>query len=299
MKTTGLVLVIIAVFLFFSCGKKTGNYDASGVFEATEIIVSAEESGKIMQLNVEEGRVVDPEVKLGVIDTFQLYLKKKQLEANMEAVKSNRVSIPKQIASLKQQLQTQRNELERYRNLVRLNAANQKQADDIQANISVLEKELSASMETLTNKNTSISGESTALEIESALLADRIEKSIIRSPIHGTILSKYAEAGEMAVRGKALFKVADMDNMFLRAYITSGQLSEVMIGQAVRVFPDFGVGAVREYEGIIAWISDKAEFTPKTILTKDERANQVYAVKIAVKNDGYLKKGMYGDIKLK
>ena len=299
MKTIGGILFISIAVSLLSCHGGNGNYDASGVFETTEVIVSAEATGKIMQFDLMEGLDVNPDVALGYIDTTQLYLKKMQLLANMKAVKSRQSSVPTQIAATKQQITTQRNELARYENLVKSNAANQKQVDDIRAQLLVLERQLAAQTETLQNSNTSITEESSGLDIQVAQLNDQIEKSIIVSPIKGTILSKYAEHGELATQGRALFKVADIDNMFLRAYITSSQLTEVKVGQEVKVYADFGEKDMKEYKGTISWISDKSEFTPKTIQTRDERANLVYAVKIAVKNDGYLKRGMYGELKLK
>ncbi|MBF0649732.1 HlyD family efflux transporter periplasmic adaptor subunit [Dysgonomonas sp. GY75] len=298
MNTIKNILYFSFVILLSACGRGNGDYDASGVFETTEVIVSAEANGKIMQFDITEGHLLDAGREIGYIDTVQLYLKKMQLLANMKSVKTRYTDVPRQIAATKQQIATQRNELKRFENLVKSNAANQKQVDDINAQILVLERQLAAQTETLENSNRGVSEESTGLDIQIAQLNDQLQKSIITSPIKGTVLSKYAEQGELATQGRVLFKIADMDNMFLRAYITSGQLTEVKIGQQVRVFADFGEKDMKEYAGTITWISDKSEFTPKTIQTRDERANLVYAVKIAVKNDGYLKKGMYGELKL-
>lgn len=298
MNTIKNILYFSFVILLSACGRGNGDYDASGVFETTEVIVSAEANGKIMQFDITEGQFLDAGREIGYIDTVQLYLKKMQLLANMKSVKTRYTDVPRQIAATKQQIATQRNELKRFENLVKSNAANQKQVDDINAQILVLERQLAAQTETLENSNRGVSEESTGLDIQVAQLNDQLQKSIITSPIKGTVLSKYAEQGELATQGRVLFKIADMDNMFLRAYITSGQLTEVKIGQQVRVFADFGEKDMKEYAGTITWISDKSEFTPKTIQTRDERANLVYAVKIAVKNDGYLKKGMYGELEL-
>ncbi|SBV97932.1 conserved exported hypothetical protein [uncultured Dysgonomonas sp.] len=298
MKTTKNIVYASIILLLTACGKGNGDYDASGVFETTEVIVSAEANGKIMQLNFIEGQQVEQGKPLGYIDTVQLYLKKMQLLTNTSAVKSGRVDIPRQIAAIKQQIATQKNEQKRFENLVKANAANQKQLDDINAQILVLERQLTAQTELLENSNKNISEQSSGLEVQIAQINDQIQKSIICSPINGTILSKYAEQGELATQGRALFKVADIEHMFLRAYITASQLTQVKIGQAVKVYADFGEKEMKEYSGTITWISDKSEFTPKTIQTRDERANLVYAVKIAVKNDGYLKYGMYGELKL-
>lgn len=298
MKTIKNIAYASIILLLTACGKGNGDYDASGVFETTEVIVSAEANGKIMQLNFIEGQQVEQGKPLGYIDTVQLYLKKMQLLTNTSAIKSGRVDIPRQIAAIKQQIATQKNEQKRFTNLVRANAANQKQLDDINAQILVLERQLTAQTELLENSNKNISEQSSGLGVQVAQINDQIQKSIISSPINGTILSKYAEQGELATQGRALFKVADIEHMFLRAYITASQLTQVKIGQAVKVYADFGEKEMKEYSGTITWISDKSEFTPKTIQTRDERANLVYAVKVAVKNDGYLKYGMYGELKL-
>lgn len=298
MKTIKSIVYVSIILLLTACGKGNGDYDASGVFETTEVIVSAEANGKIMQLNFIEGQQVEQGKPLGYIDTVQLYLKKMQLLTNTSAVKSGRVDIPRQIAAIKQQIATQKNEQKRFENLVKANAANQKQLDDINAQILVLERQLTAQTELLENSNKNISEQSSGLEVQVAQINDQIQKSIISSPINGTILSKYAEQGELATQGRALFKVADIEHMFLRAYITASQLTQVKIGQAVKVYADFGEKEMKEYSGTITWISDKSEFTPKTVQTRDERANLVYAVKVAVKNDGYLKYGMYGELKL-
>lgn len=298
MKTIKNIVYASIILLLTACGKGNGDYDASGVFETTEVIVSAEANGKIMRLNFIEGQQVEQGKALGYIDTVQLYLKKMQLLTNTSAIKSGRVDIPRQIAAIKQQIATQKNEQKRFENLVKANAANQKQLDDINAQILVLERQLTAQTELLENSNKNISEQSSGLEVQVAQINDQIQKSIICSPINGTILSKYAEQGELATQGRALFKVADIEHMFLRAYITASQLTQVKIGQAVKVYADFGEKEMKEYSGTITWISDKSEFTPKTIQTRDERANLVYAVKVAVKNDGYLKYGMYGELKL-
>lgn len=298
MKTIKNIVYVSIILLLTACGKGNGDYDASGVFETTEVIVSAEANGKIMRLNFIEGQQVEQGKPLGYIDTVQLYLKKMQLLTNTSAVKSGRVDIPRQIAAIKQQIATQKNEQKRFENLVKANAANQKQLDDINAQILVLERQLTAQTELLENSNKNISEQSSGLEVQIAQINDQIQKSIICSPINGTILSKYVEQGELATQGRALFKVADIEHMFLRAYITASQLTQVKIGQAVKIYADFGEKEMKEYSGTITWISDKSEFTPKTIQTRDERANLVYAVKVAVKNDGYLKYGMYGELKL-
>ncbi len=295
---TNIFCVIATTLILSACGNKNGQYDASGVFEATEVMVSARGTGEIMQFDIQEGQNVESGKQLGCIDTTQLYLKKVQLLANMKSVESRHYNVSKQIASIQQQIATQKTEQKRFENLIKSNAANQKQLDDINAQISLLERQLDAQKETLENSNKSVSGESLGLEVQVAQIEDQIHKNSIYSPIHGTVLSKYAQQGELATQGRALFKVADIENMNLRVYITASQLTALKIGQHVKVYSDHGESDRKEYEGTVIWISDKAEFTPKTIQTRDERANLVYALKVAVKNDGYIKKGMYGEIKI-
>lgn len=284
--------------LFFACHGEDGEYDATGVFETTEVIVSAQGTGEIMRFDIDEGQTVDAEEELGYIDTVQLSLKKQELLANLEATNSRRYNVGRQIASLREEIATQKREQQRYQNLVQAKAANQKQLDDINARLATLEKQLAAQTETLENGNRTVSGQVRMLEAQLAQVEDQIGKCRISSPINGTILSKYAETGELASQGRALFKVGDIVNMYLRAYITADQLTELKIGQSVRVFADEGESGRREYAGTVSWISDKAEFTPKTIQTRDERANLVYAVKIQIQNDGFVKRGMYGEIKI-
>lgn len=295
---TNLFLAIGIALLFTACRNGNGTYDASGIFETTEVMVSAKGAGEIMQFDIQEGQNVEASIQVGYIDTTQLYLKKVQLIANMQVIGSRYYNVSKQIASIEQQIATQKAEQKRYENLVKSNAANQKQVDDINAQIALLEKQLAAQTETLENSNKSVTGESLGLEAQIAQIEDQIKKSIIVSPINGTILSKYAEQGELATQGRTLFKVADIDHLNLRVYITADQLTSLKIGQQVKVYADQGKSDRKEYPGTITWISDKAEFTPKTIQTRDERANLVYAVKVAVTNDGLIKKGMYGEIKI-
>ncbi len=297
MKTLKNTMLFLAALLPVACSNNKTDYDASGIFESTEVIVSSQVSGQLMEFTVTEGQQLQADSYLGYVDTTQLYLKKQQLMASRTAVSSRSTSVPRQIASLKEQIATQKRELARFGNLVKLNAANQKQVDDIQSQLSVLEKQLAAQTELLVNNNQGISGESTALESQIAQIEDQLLKSRITSPIQGTVLTKYAEQGEFTAPGKALFKVSDMQQMYLRAYITSDQLTQLKQGQPVTVYADFGEDQMRTYPGTISWIADKAEFTPKTIQTRNERANLVYAVKITVTNDGYLKNGMYGEVK--
>ena len=291
-----MYLVLVAAVLG-ACSQSNGNYDASGTFEATEIMVSAESSGKITALNLREGEHLQKDQVVGAIDSIQVYLRKKQLQHSIRALLSRHPEIRKQIAVLGQQIATQKNEKVRVEKLVAANAANRKQLDDINAQLAVLEKQLAAQQSTLSITSKGIDEDAATLEIQVQQADDLLKKCRIVNPVEGTVLVKYAEAGEMAVPGKSLYKIANLDTLIFRAYITSGQLTLLKPGQTVRVFSDFG-DATREYHGVVEWISEKSEFTPKTIQTQDERANLVYAVKIAVKNDGYLKIGMYGQVDL-
>lgn len=291
----GLLATIVSIFLV-SCSNSDGDVDASGTFETTEIIVSTESMGKIMQLNVEEGQQLDVNQQIGYIDTTQLYLKKLQLVASKKALQSRRPDIQKQIAALEQQIETAKTERKRVENLVKAEASTTKQLDDANAQIKVLEKQLEATKSSLENTSNSILGDNEALQIQIEQIEDQLQKCYITSPISGVVLTKYAEQGELATPGKALFKIGDVTNMILRAYVTSDQLTQIALGQKVKVYADYGEDR-KEYEGVVSWISSKSEFTPKTIQTRDERANLVYAVKINIKNDGLLKIGMYGNVK--
>lgn len=287
----------LLVLLTASCVEGNKAYDASGVFESTEVTVSAEGNGKILSLDLQEGDRLEAGQIVGCIDTVQLHLSEIQLEASRRAVGSGRLDISRQIAALESQIGKQRQELDRFTKLEKAGASNRKQVEDIQAQIETLERQLAAQEESLNSSNRNVSGQADALEAQIEQIRDRIRKCVITSPVAGTVLAKYSEAGEFAALGRALFKVADIDNIRLRAYITADQLTTLKLGQQVRVFADQGSSGRKEYAGTLIWISDKAEFTPKTIQTRDERANLVYAVKIAVENDGLIKLGMYGDIK--
>lgn len=293
-----VLLLVAAGSFLLSCASKNDGFDATGTFESTEVIVSSEGAGRIMELTIQEGDVVGKDQVLGVVDTVSLYLQKQQLKSSKGAIESRKQDVSKQIASTQQQIATQLIEKKRVENLIKSNAANTKQLDDIVAQIKVLEKQLTAQLSTLENNNRGVSKESSASDAQIAILDDKIARCIITSPINGTILVKYSEQGEVATIGKPLFKIADIQDMKLRAYFTSAQLSSIQLGQKVKVFSDYGGENRKQYPGEIVWISDKSEFTPKTIQTKDERENLVYAVKIAVKNDGYLKIGMYGEVQL-
>lgn len=280
-----------------ACENANPEYDATGVFETTEVIVSAQGNGEIMQLAIEEGSEVSPNELLGHIDTIQLSLKRQQLTATLSATESRKLDVNKQLASIRQQIANLKTEQLRYEKLVKANAASQKQLDDINYNLEVLHKQLSATSEQIGSSNSSLSGQSAGIAAQVAQIDKQIEDCLITSPIKGIILSKYAEQGEFAIPGRALFKVGDISDIKLRAYVSAPQLTSLQIGQKVKVYADFGETDCKEYEGTVTWISAEAEFTPKTIQTRDERSNLVYAIKIAVKNDGMIKRGMYGNVK--
>lgn len=271
-------------------------YDATGTFETTEVLVSAEASGRLLYFDIEEGMLLKAGEEVGVVDTVQLYLKKLQLEASLKSVEEQRPDILKQVAATKDKYLPPNAERNRVANLLKVGAANQKQLDDAEDQLEVLRKQLVAQNSTLSNSHQSLTWQSSSVGIQVAQVEDQLKKCHITSPITGTVLAKYAEAGELTAMGTPLFKVADTEQMYLRAYITSEQLSQVKLGQKVTVFSDYGTDEHKQYPGVVTWISDTSEFTPKTILTKNERANLVYAVKIAVHNDGLLKIGMYGGV---
>lgn len=296
MKTYKILRIGLTALLV-ACSNNNNDYDASGIFETTEVIISAKGNGEIMKFDVEEGQDVVPQATLGYIDTIQLALKKEQLLASHSATNSKVLNENRQLATIRQQIAIQQRERKRFEELVRTNAATQKQLDDINYQIQVLEKQLTATAEQISSSNNSLSSQTTGIEAQLAQIEDQIRNSIIVSPIQGTILTKYAEPGEYAAPGRALFKVANMEDMRLRAYITADQLTGLKIGQKVKVYADQGKDNRKEYEGTVTWMADKAEFTPKTIQTRDERANLVYAIKVSVTNDGLIKKGMYGEVK--
>lgn len=283
------------LFLFSACSRGNGTFDATGTFEATEILVSSEANGKIMELNIEEGDRLDAGSVVGYVDSTQLYLKKMQLSAGLRSVDIRKPDIRKQIAALEQQIATARTEQQRMENLVKAKAGNQKQVDDIVNNIKYLQKQLDAQYSTLHKTTGGADAEAESILYQIMQLDDQLQKSRITNPQSGTVLVKYAEPGEVTAAGKPLYKIADTDLLYLRAYITADQLSTLKLSQTVRVYADYGAADRREYPGTITWISGKSEFTPKGIQTKDERANLVYAIKIAVKNDGLLKIGQYGE----
>lgn len=291
------IVCIAAAALAMSCGTEA-EFDAQGSFEATEVVVSAEAAGRILWFDAEEGTAVEPGVRIGQIDTLQLDLQRRQLEAQQAALLASRPDIRAQAAALREQIAKQERELTRVQNLLRDGAATTKQRDDIEAQIRILQSQLSATLSSLDKSTVTIDGNAAVVESQIAALDDRIARCRIASPIAGIVLAKYAEAGELAAVGKPLLKVADLEHLYLRAYFTSEQLAAIRVGDAVTVTADFGGDQRYDYEGRITWISPESEFTPKTIQTRDSRANLVYAAKIAVQNDGRLKIGLAGEVRL-
>ena len=315
----GVLLLLVA------CGNKEKEYDATGTFEATEVTVSAKSTGELQRFDVTEGQEIDQNVVVGTIDAYQLKLQRQQLENTKEQLKANKkqlnatrgatnskqLDLEKQVASIRQQIANAQRERQRYNELVNDGAVPRKQLDDINYQIKVLEKQLAATQEQIRSNNASLKEQSHGItaqmegidaqqltvESQKAQLDDQIANSDIKAPITGSVLEKYVERGEYVTVGKPLFKMADTQNMFIRAYVTSAQLKDIKVGQQVKVFADYGNGQKKSYDGTVTWISSRSEFTPKTILTDDERADLVYAVKIAFKNDGYVKIGMYGEVK--
>lgn len=283
--------------LAVGCGNRD-DFDATGTFEATEVTVSAEANGRILCFDVEEGDSVEAAVPVGAIDTVQLYLQKLQLERQVASARSSRPDVRKQATALREQIAQQQTERRRVENLLKDGAATTKQLDDIDAQLKILQGQLDALLSTLHNNLASIDENSSAIELQIAQIEDRLSKCRIVSPVGGTVLAKYAEAGELAAVGRPLMKVADLGQVYLRAYFTSEQLSSLRLGQPVTVTADFGGDERIDYPGRITWIASESEFTPKSIQTRNSRSNLVYAVKIAVKNDGRLKLGLYGEVKL-
>jgi membrane fusion protein YbhG len=309
MKSSGYSVVIM--FLLMACHRNNEVFDATGSFEADEVIVSAEATGKIESLSVDEGTILKQNAVVGIIDAENIELQKEQVQASIAALREKTVDVAPQVQKLQDQITVQQAQLDnllheraRLENLIKSDAATGKQLDDINSQIDVVRKQMAVTRSEIevqrtnsSTQNRSILSEQEPLEKRVKQLDQQIHDANIINPVNGTVLAKYAEAGEMTASGKALYKIADLSTLTLRAYITGSQFSQVRLGEQVKVFVDNGADDYKTYMGTITWISDKAEFTPKTIQTKEERANLVYAIKVKVKNDGYLKIGMYGEVR--
>lgn len=298
MKTTKLIMAV-GLAMLASCGNNEKEYDATGTFEATEVTVSAEQSGTLVRFDVNEGDEIASGKEVGLVDTTQLWLKVQQMDAAKAVYRSQKPDMEKQIAATRQQLAKARQEEQRYRELVADGAAPSKMLDDATSQVAVLQKQLDAQIATLNTQLSTLDSQLSTVDVQVSQLRDQLQKCHIVTPIAGTILEKYVEQGEFVATGKPLFKMADVQQMYIRAYITSSQLQNIKVGQKAKVFADYGDGQRKEYDGTVTWISSRSEFTPKTILTDDERADLVYALKVAVANDGYIKIGMYGEVSFK
>jgi len=283
--------------LLASCGNKNNSYDASGTFESTEIIVSSQATGQLMQFNVNEGDTLHANQPVGYVDSTQFHLTKLQLVENQKAILAGRPDVKSQIDATQKQIDNIMLEQQRVSNLVKANVASQKQLDDVNSKLAVLQAQLAAQKSSLNNSTSTINQQGVAVEAQLTQVNDQLKKCVIVNPIDGTVLTTYANPSEVTTTGKPLYKIADLSTVELRAYVTGDQFANVKLGQKVKVLVDESKDKYRNYDGVVDWISNKAEFTPKTIQTKDERTNLVYAVKIKVKNDGFIKLGMYGEVK--
>lgn len=311
MKIRILLYLSFLSAMIAGCNFNNQLSDASGTFEADEVIVSSEVPGKIISLNIEEGSILTKDSVVGIIDSVPLQLQKAQAEAKIASLYQKTMDVKPQVKLLQDQILVQKTQLNnalyekaRTEKLIKADAATTKQLDDLNTQIDVLQKQIAVNEQqikvqenTTGTQNSTILSEDKPLRKSVAQIEDQIKRTNIANPINGTVLTKYAMAGEVTSAGKALYKIADLSVITLRAYITGTQLSQIKLNQQVKVLVDSSSNKYKEYVGTITWISDKAEFTPKTIQTKDERANLVYAIKIHVKNDGLLKIGMYGEVK--
>lgn len=304
------IIIVTAWMMLAACNNNKISYDASGNFEADEVMVSAQQNGQLLSFSVHEGDQLKEGDVVGQIDMTVQRLQKEQTEATINALQQKTGSAAEQVKVAQAQLAAQQiqldnlyHERERSQNLVKADAAPQKQVDDMNAQINQLQKQMAVTKEQIklyhsntATQNRSILSEKAPLEKAAQQLQAQIDKGQIVNPVAGTVLTNYALQGEMAAVGKPLYKIANTDTLLLRAYITGNQLPVIKTGQQVQVRVDQGEKKYKSYAGTIIWISDKSEFTPKTIQTKEERANLVYAIKVSVKNDGYLKIGMYGEV---
>ena len=292
-----LITMASAALLLTACGNSEKEYDATGTFEATETTISAEQNGTLLTFAINEGDEIEAGSEVGLIDTTQTWLKLQQARATQEVYQSQKPDMEKQTSATRQQLAKAQAEQQRYKELVADGAAPSKMLDDATNQVQVLQRQLAAQLSSLSTNTNALNKQMAATEVQIDQLRDQLRKCHIMAPLKGTVLEKYAERGEFVAVGKPLFKMADMEQVYIRAYVTSAQLQSIRTGQQVKVFADYGDGKKQEYDGTVSWISSRSEFTPKTILTDDERADLVYAVKVRVKNDGFIKIGMYGEVK--
>lgn len=294
----GALFMALTTAALYGCSGKTPDFDACGQVEATEVVVSAESNGRIISLNVPEGAHLSKGQYVGAIDSMQTYLQKMELIERRQNASSRIVDIGTQTAAQKARLENLRRDRERYDNLLAKDAGTRKQLDDVESQIAVSVGELDAMIQSYEKNNAGVEAELGMYDVQIAQKEDLLRKCRIVSPVEGTVLTRYAEEGESVTSGKPIFRIADLDNIYVRAYLTVSQLAEIKLGSKVKVYPDDGSAEMKEYEGEVIWISGQAEFTPKNIQTRDERADMVYAVKIALRNNGYIKIGMYAYVKL-
>lgn len=299
MKHSLNFLILILPLLFAGCSDGSDDFDACGQIEAVDVVVSAESNGKIISLDVPEGAVLAKGECVGVIDSVQIYLQKMELISRKQNAASRIVDIKKQLAPQKSRLENLMVDKERYVNLLAKDAGTQKQVDDIEFQIAVSKGEIDAQTQTYQNNNSGVESELAMYDVQIAQKEDMLRKCRIVSPVAGTVLTRYVEEGETVTSGKPIFMIADMNDVYVRAYFSTSQLADIKLGSKVKVYPDDGSNKLKEYEGTVTWISEQAEFTPKNIQTRDDRADLVYAVKISIANDGYLKLGMYAYVKTK
>lgn len=306
------LLICCMTLVLFSCHSNENQFDASGTFEADEVIVSAQFNGQLLSFNVNEGETLAAGKIVGYIDSTEVLLQKQQVQASIQSLNQKTYNVEPQVKLLRDQLAVQQIQLnnllkdqQRFENMLKDGAVTQRQLDDINTQVDATKKQMLVTQQQINvqlsntgTQNSSVLSEKNPLQKQVAQLSEQLSKANIINPVNGTVLTKYAQAGEVTTAGKALYKIADLSYLNLRAYITGSQLSTIKLNQTVKVFIDSGANNYREYQGTVIWISDKAEFTPKTIQTKDERANLVYAIKVRAKNDSYLKIGMYGEVKL-
>ena len=292
-----LMIMAAGLAMLVGCGNNEKEYDATGTFEATEVTVAAEQSGVLMMFDVNEGDELALGKEVGLVDTTQIWLKIQQAGATKEVYQSQKPDMEKQIAATRQQLAKAKQDQQRYKELVADGAAPSKMLDDATNQVAVLQKQLDAQISLLSTQLSTLNSQLSTVDVQVSQLQDQLQKCHIAAPIKGTVLEKYVEKGEFVATGKPLFKMANTEQMFIRAYVTSAQLKDIKVGQKAKVFADYGDGQKKEYDGTVSWISSRSEFTPKTIQTDDERADLVYALKVAIKNDGYVKIGMYGEVR--
>jgi len=288
--------LFVFTLLLAACSNNEKEYDATGTFEATETTVFAQQTGTLLTFSVNEGDELEADEEVGLVDTTQTWLKIQQLAATKEVYQSQKPDMERQIAATRQQLAKARQDEQRYRELVADGAAPSKMLDDAANQVKVLQRQLDAQASALRTSTRALDKQTAAADVQVRQLKDMLGKCHIVTPTKGTVMEKYVERGEFVSIGKPLFKMADTRDMYMRAYVTSAQLQNIKLGQKVKVFADYGEGQKKAYDGTVSWISSRSEFTPKTIVTDDERADLVYAVKVAVENDGYIKIGMYGEV---